>query len=611
MSPSTETLNNIAHEIGLTSEELEQRKQFLEFNPTDVELLKQMHQYIADHAVDDFFTESFYSHLFSFAALKRFLPDEATIHRLKIAQSKYFKRLTQGEYGDNYVLDRLRVGYVHQKIGLEPKWYTGAYRKYLSSLMPVLHQMSKDDDAKFIATFDALLKVVFFDMELALDTYFHGDRQELLRMANHDALTGLPNRNLLHDRLEQAMHHVDREQGKVALLFIDLDRLKTINDSLGHSVGDKIITEVSFRIPLCLRERDTIARLGGDEFVVVLFDVEKEEYVAQVAEKILRCIEKSITVDTHEFFVSASMGIAIYPEDGKNQDELLKNADTAMYQAKQAGRNTFRFYRREMNTLALSRLNMETQLRRALEKRELLLHYQPQVDLTSGRIVGVEALLRWQSKDGLISPAEFIPLAEESGLIVPMGEWVLETACLQAVAWYQAGATAIRMAVNLSARQFVQQDMVEMVTRTLQKTGCKAHWLELEITESIIMARPEEAANTLKILAGMGVAISIDDFGTGYSSLAYLKRFPIHSLKIDRSFVLDIATDPDDASIVHAVIALAHSLNLQVVAEGVEDEAQLKFLREHDCDLVQGYYFYRPQLPDEVLKKILSAPVNK
>jgi diguanylate cyclase (GGDEF)-like protein len=407
------------------------------------------------------------------------------------------------------------------------------------------------------------------------------------------------------------MHFADRVQGKIAFLFIDLDRLKTINDSLGHSVGDKIITEVSLRIPQCLRERDTVARLGGDEFVVVLFDVEKEEYVAQVAEKILRSIEKSITVEAHEFFVSGSMGIAIYPEDGINQDELLKNADTAMYQAKQAGRNGFRFYRREMNTLSLGRLNMETQLRRALEKREFLLHYQPQVDLTNGRIVGAEALLRWQSKDGLISPAEFIPLAEETGLIVPIGEWVLEAACLQAVAWYQAGVTSIRVAVNLSARQFVQQDIVEMVTRTLQKTRCSPHWLELEITESIIMARPEEAATTLKILAGMGIAISIDDFGTGYSSLAYLKRFPIHSLKIDRSFVSDIATDPDDASIVHAVIALAHSLDLQVVAEGVEDEAQLKFLREHDCDLVQGYYFYRPQLPDEVLRIILSAPVSK
>jgi EAL domain-containing protein (putative c-di-GMP-specific phosphodiesterase class I) len=295
--------------------------------------------------------------------------------------------------------------------------------------------------------------------------------------------------------------------------------------------------------------------------------------------------------------------------DGKSQDEVLRNADTAMYRAKQEGRNTFRFYQREMNTLALSRLKLETQLRQALEKGEFLLHYQPQVDLTNGRIVGVEALLRWQSIDGLISPADFIPLAEETGLIVPIGEWVLETACLQAVAWNAAGISPLRVAVNLSTRQFWQQDIVQTVSHALAKTGCDPSWLELEITEGIIMERPEEAATALKTLTGMGITIAIDDFGTGYSSLAYLKRFPIQSLKIDRSFVLDIATDPDDASIVSAVIALAHSLNLQVVAEGVEEESQLSFLRMQKCNLVQGYYFYRPQ-PAEAITQFLLANSN-
>lgn len=611
MSPAITKLKSVAHEMGLTPEEIMLRKQFLEFTQADAQLLIKIHRYMSEHAIDDFFTEKFYSHLFSFPALQQYLPDEATVNRLRASQAKYFSRLTQGDYDSDYVLDRLRVGYVHQKIGLEPKWYTGAYRKYISELMPYLHEMSKNDAAEFFGNFDALLKIVFFDMELALDTYFHGDSQELLQMANHDALTGLPNRNLLNDRLAQAMHHVDRVQGKMALLFLDLDRLKTINDSLGHSIGDRIISEVAVRLSQCIREQDTVARLGGDEFVVVLADVEKDEYVALVAEKILRIIDKSITVDSHEFFVSASMGIAIYPVDGNSQDELLKNADTAMYRAKHEGRNTFRFYRREMNTRALDRLNMETKLRRALEKGEFLLHYQPQVDVANGGIVGVEALLRWRTHECLISPAEFIPLAEETGLIVPIGEWVLEEACHQAVAWYQAGATAIRVAVNMSAQQFEQQDIVETVARTLKKTGCSPSWLELEITESIIMARPETAAATLKILAGMGVAISIDDFGTGYSSLAYLKRFPIHALKIDRSFVMEIATDPDDASIVHAVIALAHSLHLRVVAEGVEDEQQLNFLREHGCDFVQGFYFYRPQLPVEITEKILLSQMNK
>lgn len=606
MNPSTQTLSNIAQEMGLTPEEIAQRKEFLEFTQDDTHLLKEIHQYITTHAIDGFFTESFYRHLFSFTPLQKFLPDAATIHRLKAAQSRYFNRLTQGNYNEEYIHDRLRVGYVHQKIGLEPKWYTGAYRKYLSELLPILREITGKDDERFINTFDALLKVVFFDMELALDTYFHGDRQQLLHMANHDALTGLPNRNLLHDRLSQAILHAEREAGKLAVLFIDLDRIKTINDSLGHSIGDNVISGMSVRITGCLREHDTVARLGGDEFVVVLLDVEKEENIASVAEKILRSIEQAIKVEAQEFFVTASMGIALYPADGATPEELLKNADTAMYRAKQEGRNTFRYYGPEMNTQALARLNMETQLRRALEKQEFLLHYQPQVELASGRIVGVEALLRWQSRDGLVSPADFIPLAEETGLIVPIGAWVLETACRQAVSWHQAGVREFRVAVNLSARQFVQQDIVELISRTLRETGCNPHWLELEITESIIMARPEEAASSMKILAGMGVAISIDDFGTGYSSLAYLKRFPIQSLKIDRSFVLDIATDPEDASIVHAIIALAHSLNVQVVAEGVENESQLNYLREHGCDLVQGYYFYRPQLPEAVLENILS-----
>lgn len=606
MNPSPETLSHIAKEMGLTPKEIERRKSFLEFSGTDIELLRKIHQFIADKSIADSFTDSFYRHLFSFSELHKLLPDEAAINRLKVAQTRYFKSLTAGDYGADYVLERLRVGYVHQKIGLEPKWYTGAYRKYLSSLMPVLREMSGQDEAQFLAAYDALLKVVFFDMELALDTYFNGDRQELLHMANHDALTGLPNRNLLRDRIEQAFHQAKREESHVAVFFIDLDRFKNINDSLDHSIGDKVISAVSLRLADCLREGDTLARLGGDEFVVVLPDMEREEAIASVAEKLLRSLDQSIMANAHELFVSVSIGIAVYPMDGKSQDEVLKNADTAMYRAKQEGRNTFRFYQREMNTLALSRLKLETQLRQALEKREFLLHYQPQVDLTNGRIVGVEALLRWQSKDGLISPADFIPLAEETGLIVPIGEWVLETACLQAVAWNAAGIFPLRVAVNLSARQFWQQDIAQTVSHALAKTGCDPSWLELEITEGIIMERPEEAATALKTLTGMGITVAIDDFGTGYSSLSYLKRFPIHSLKIDRSFVLDIATDPDDASIVSAVIALAHSLNLRVVAEGVEDESQLSFLRMQKCNLVQGYYFYRPQ-PVEAITQFLLA----
>jgi EAL domain-containing protein (putative c-di-GMP-specific phosphodiesterase class I) len=315
-------------------------------------------------------------------------------------------------------------------------------------------------------------------------------------------------------------------------------------------------------------------------------------------------MDEPVVAGEHEFFMSVSMGIAVYPADGMSLNEILKNADVAMYKAKHEGRNTFRFYQRAMNTLALSRLHLETKLRHALQKQEFLLYYQPQINLESGQIVAVEALVRWQSENGMVAPEDFIPMAEESGLIVPIGEWVLETACRQAVAWNKTAKNPIKVAVNLSARQFRQQDIVQMISDTLHRTGCNPAWLELEITESVTMERPEESAVALSNLTKMGLAVAIDDFGTGYSSLAYLKRFPIQSLKIDRSFVLDIANDVDDASLVRAIIALAHSMNLQVVAEGVEDESQLSFLRTQDCDLVQGYYFYRPQTAGDISRYI-------
>lgn len=604
MNPSLQVMTHIAQEMGITPKEINLRKQFLEFTDADIALLREIHSYVADKYIDDAFADLFYGHLLNFPDLREFLPNEEVLTRLKQAQSRYFKRLTAGKYDNDYVTDRLRVGYVHQQIGLEPKWYTGAYRKYLSAFLPILREMTKGDDAKYQAAYAALLKVVFFDMELALDTYFHTDRVELLHMANHDALTCLPNRNLLHDRVEQAFLKAKRENTNVAVLFIDIDRFKNINDSLDHATGDKVISAVAARLAECLREGDTIARLGGDEFVVVVPETDREESFAAVSEKLLRSMDEPVAAGEHEFFMSISIGIAVYPIDGKNLNEILKNADVAMYKAKYEGRNTFRFYQREMNTQALSRLHLETQLRHALQKQEFLLHYQPQINLESGQIVAVEALLRWQTENGMVSPADFIPLAEETGLIVPIGAWVLETACRQAVAWNKMAKNPIKVAVNLSARQFRQVDIVEMISDMLQRTGCNPAWLELEITESVAMERPHESAVALGNLTKMGLTVAIDDFGTGYSSLAYLKRFPIQSLKIDRSFVLDIANDLDDASLVRAIIALAHSMNLQVVAEGVEDESQLSFLRTQDCDMVQGYYFYRPQPAGDISRHI-------
>jgi diguanylate cyclase (GGDEF)-like protein/PAS domain S-box-containing protein len=431
---------------------------------------------------------------------------------------------------------------------------------------------------------------------------------ELLHMANHDVLTSLPNRSLLVDRMTQAINYANRSGEQVAVLLIDLDRFKNVNDSLGHDVGDKMITAIARKLLSQVRDVDTVARLGGDEFVVLIANVVNEGAVATTAQQVLEALSQPLTIQGHELYPAGSMGISIYPKDGADGQTLLKNADTAMYRAKDAGRNNFQFYARAMNARALDRLKLEGALRNALLRNEFVLHYQPQMDLASGAIVGVEALLRWQPPNAeMIHPADFIPIAEETGLIVGIGEWVLRTACNQLQAWARSGLyPPLRMAVNLSARQFKQQDIAKMVSRALEESGCAPQSLELEITESIVMDSPEAAAATLQKLSDMGVHLSIDDFGTGYSSLAYLKRFPIHALKIDRSFVRDITTDADDAAIAKAVIALAHSMKLRVIAEGVESREQFDFLREQQCDQMQGYYLSRP-LPGRQLESLLRG----
>jgi len=606
MGQVRKVLNNLAQEMGISADDISMRKEFLEFSEADINLLREIHEHIESSHIDDFFAALFYHHLRAFPELRKFIPDEDTLNRLKAAQSRYFRRLTEGEYGMDYILDRLRVGDAHQRIGLGPKWYTGAYRKYLSFLLPLLYEVSEGDNEKFMAYYDALLKVVFFDMELALDTYFHSDRQELVHMANHDALTSLPNRYLLSDRIDQAIHQAHRDKNKVAVLFIDLDRFKIINDSLGHQVGDRVISVVAERVAESLREGDTIARLGGDEFVVILAGLEREEGIVSVAKKLLHSIEQSIVINSYELFTTASMGIAVYPLDGDNEDELLKNADAAMYLSKQEGGNTFRFYRQEMNMLSLTRLNLEARLRRALKENEFMLFYQPQVDMETGRIVGVEALLRWEPNGVMILPSDFITLAEETGLILQVGEWVLEAACRQAVVWHAAG---IKVAINISARQFQGQDLVDTVSRILESTGCNPNWLELEITESAVMDQPQMSAVTMKKLAAMGITISIDDFGTGYSSLAYLKQFPVNWLKIDQSFIQNIGTGQGDEAIIKAVISLAHGLGIKVIGEGVEQKSQYEFLRDMGCDMVQGYYFSRPLLADDITHLLARSPI--
>ncbi len=419
-------------------------------------------------------------------------------------------------------------------------------------------------------------------------------------LAYHDTLTGLPNRALLNDRLSLAVAQSHRARQKLAVLFLDLDRFKLVNDSLGHALGDRLLQETSSRVTACVREGDTVARLGGDEFVVLLPGLQRPLEAARVAEKFLEALRQPWVIDGHERFVTASVGISIYPDDGGDAETLVKNADTALYRAKEQGRDRYQLFTPSMNAGACERLALENGLRRALAQGELRVHYQPLLELASGRIDGVEALLRWQDPEkGLLVPAaDFIALAELTGLIVSMGPLVLHAACAQARAWQKLFHPEMRVSVNLSARQLAQPDLPGQVEAALRKSGLLARFLELEVTEDTVSQNPEATRETLGRLKALGVRITIDDFGIGHSVIGTLKRLPIDSLKIDRSFVRNLANDPDDAAVASAVIALAHTLKLQVVAEGVETEEQRAFLATHRCDRIQGHLFSEPVPPE-------------
>ncbi len=425
--------------------------------------------------------------------------------------------------------------------------------------------------------------------------------QQIKHLAYHDTLTGLPNRMLFHDRLQQALNQAVREGHIMGVMFLDLDRFKIINDTLGHDVGDELLKAVSQRLVNCIRQGDTVVRLGGDEFTIILPVIAKAEDAALVAQKILTTLAEPFPLNHQELHITSSIGISLYPDDGTNTQTLIKNADIAMYRAKDLGKNNCQFYTADMNSRAMESITLENALRHALERDELLLHYQPQIDIRSGRIVGVEALVRWQHPEfGLVPPARFIPLAEETDLIIPIGEWVLRTACEQGRRWREQGLPVWRMGVNLSARQFRHKNLLEPIFRILRESGFDPHHLELEITESLLMQGADKTIGILEELDKAGIRLSLDDFGTGYSSLSYLKRFPIDTVKIDRSFVRDIHTDPNDAAITSAIIAMAHSLKLSVIAEGVETQEQLAFLRERECDEYQGYLFSKPLVAEEV-----------
>lgn len=439
-------------------------------------------------------------------------------------------------------------------------------------------------------------------------------QHELYKLAHHDILTGLPNRVLLEDRIQQAKAFSHRMNSPFAVLFLDLDRFKIINDTLGHSVGDELLRMVAIRLTRTLRETDTVARIGGDEFIILLTSVKDRNDVATLCDKILKSLVQSFTLRDHELFITTSLGACMYPDDGHDTEEVMKKADIAMYHAKSLGRNNIQFYNDDMDQNASRRFVISNSLRRGLEHNEFRVYYQPKVDVASGQIVAMEALARWEHPElGLLSPIEFIQLAEENGLIMQLGEWVLRESCLQNIRWQNEGIKGLRVAVNLSGYQLQHTALLSTIRKVLKETGMAADLLELEITESVIMQNPDFIVSVLSVISDLGIHISIDDFGTGYSSLAHLKRFSVNTLKIDKSFVRDVDFSSTDAAITTAIIAMGNSLKLNVIAEGVETQAQYDFLKENHCDQVQGFLFCRPLPPAELvelLKKNREELIN-
>ena len=471
------------------------------------------------------------------------------------------------------------------------------------------------EPGRFDATSADFVKTIANTLAAALERRHAEER--LLRLAQFDALTGLPNRHLYLDRLAQSLLDAERAKRSVAVLFVDLDRFKDVNDTLGHDIGDQVLCIMAERLRAAVRPGDTVGRLGGDEFTVTLAHLARVDDVAAVTRKIVALLAEPCKVGGHSVHLSASVGVSLYPIDGRQADTLLKNADTAMYRAKEAGRNGYEFFLPQMNERAVLRMGIESDLRRALERNEYRLHYQPKVDLLSGTISGMEALLRWAPAGrSLVSPADFIAVLEDTGLIVAVGEWVVSTVCAQLRQWQADGVPLRPVAVNVSARQFRQCDLDQVIGGILAASGIDPRLLELELTESTLMSDSEAAVQALRNMKALGIRLSVDDFGTGYSSLSYLKRFPLDALKIDRTFIRDVTTDAEDATIAKAVINLAHSLRLKVIAEGVETAEQLDFLRAHACDEIQGYYFSRPLSAEDMTAalrgdKRLSAPLPR
>ena len=712
--------SSLLAEIGIDDAEIAHRQSFLAFDKCDSDLLRSLHNILASHQEE--LTDVFYDHLLRFPELRPLLGDEAKLAHLKRAQASYFSQLTEGSYDQSYVENRLHVGVVHQRVGLTPKWYMSAYCKYLSGVIPLVFDHYADEPERGLDTCRALLKIIFFDMGLALDTYFHAEHkalmlahsyteqivsnmpigfivldahgmiglvnnavlrmfnldrnkvwlgktlgqyldhtaldekifqvlksekhcndfefdradnsanrtyladislaqmggenvvlfmvqditlrkqseEEVFRLAFYDSLTHLSNRRLLHERLLQSMSISARSGKYGAVMFLDMDNFKTINDTQGHDVGDLLLKEVAHRLTRNVREGDTVARLGGDEFVVALESLSGNPHEAAIqseiiAEKIRAELSQPYQLNNIEHNSSPSVGVSLFRGHQNSLDEVLKQADLAMYQAKADGRNRVCFFDPAMQAEMENRTMLEKDLRASIKLEQLQLYYQMQVD-DCGRIIGAEALIRWQHPQrGMVMPAQFIPLAEEIGMIIPIGDWVIEQACTQLRIWEMDPVMRkIQVSVNVSPRQLSQPYFVEQVKNAIEETGIRAFCLKLELTESFILNDVEDAIKKMQELRGIGINFAMDDFGTGYSSLSYLKRLPLEQLKIDQSFVRDIARDKSSSVMVRTIINIASNFGLKVVAEGVETDEQLAFLRQYGCSTFQGYLFGKP-----------------
>jgi len=520
----------------------------------------------------------------AFTAITQFSPNDVLGQTPRVLKSgrhdkiffqELWAKLKQGGYWQGEIWNRRKDG------SLMPTW---------SNISAVRNQ--KGQITHYFSTFS--------------DISDHMAAEERIRqLAFYDSLTGLPNRATFYSLIKQTLILARRDDISGGVMFIDLDRFKHINDTLGHAAGDELVRRVSARLKTCLRSSDVVARLGGDEFVVGLFDVKQQEDAAIVAQKMLATFATPFLIEGHEISISASIGISVYPNDGTEVDDLIKFADIAMYRAKERGRNTYLFYSNDMNVRSIEKLQMESNLRRAIDRKELLLHYQPQADIHTGEMTGAEVLIRWQHPErGMVSPGQFIPIAEETGLIVRIGRWVMDQAVAQNKAWQDKGLPIIKLAVNLAAQQF-HPALTDEVSAILLEHDLSHEFLELEITESMVMHNPDQVVEMLKNMEKMGIKTSLDDFGTGYSSLSYLKRFPIYKLKVDQSFVRGLPGDEDDAAITRAIIGMGKSLGLRVIAEGVETREQLEFLRAEGCDEIQGYLFSKP-IPADEFEKLLD-----